>query len=71
MEERKNNAFFDTEISRIEKDKKSKTQQLSDVQLDIQQKKISFDNFKKDRENSKEALKKIESNNKWISSKKQ
>lgn len=58
-------------MANIEKSKKKKTQQLSDTNLEIQQKKLALEKFKKDCEAAREAVKRFEASNKWIKDKKQ
>jgi chromosome segregation ATPase len=70
-EERKSCAAFDATLTKIEKTKKKKTQQLSDTKLDIENSRVKFESFNKDCQSSREIVKKLESAHKWIPDKKQ
>jgi structural maintenance of chromosome 2 len=69
--ERKSIAAFDKELTRIEKTKRLKNEDLSSKKILMQQLAIDFQNFKNDCETARGALAKLENSNPWIQDQKQ
>ncbi|KAI8911125.1 condensin subunit [Gorgonomyces haynaldii] len=64
--ERKSNLSVDKELNMIEQKKKTRTRELSETQIGLQQADLEFGQFKKDAAHAQQSIKKLESQHKWI-----